>query len=74
MQMFSSLCYFVIVSIAKVIIFLNKQMFRRLFFCFFAEENFFSSCFNLKTVSLFVKTELLFLQTKPLVIETKLLF
>lgn len=74
MQMFSSLCYFVIVSIAKVIIFLNKQMFRRLFFCFLRKKTFFSSCFNLKTVSLFVKTELLFLQTKPLVIETKLLF
>lgn len=73
MQMFSSLCYFVIVSIAKVIIFLNKQMFRRLFFCFCGRK-LFSSCFNLKTVSLFVKTELLFLQTKPLVIETKLLF
>lgn len=73
MQMFSSLCYFVIVSIAKVIIFLNKQMFRRLFFCFLRKKTFFS-CFNLKTVSLFVKTELLFLQTKSLVIETKLLF
>lgn len=59
MQMFSSLCYFVIVSIAKVIIFLNKQMFRRLF-SVFAEENFFSSCFNLKTVSLFVKQSFCF--------------
>lgn len=35
MQMFSSICYFVVISAANVILFFKKQMFRQAFSSYF---------------------------------------